>query len=285
MSRKFLSAAVMAAGLGALSANAYAETPLERGRYLVNSIVACGNCHTPKTAKGLPDNAREFAGFKVVDEKPMTAWAPNITQHKKDGIGAWTDAQIIKAIRDGVRPDGSLIGPPMPFHFYREISDTDVKAMVAYLRTVKPVAGKTPKSAYRIPLPPNWGAPVKSVPDVPRTDKVKYGEYLVGSLGHCTECHTPMVKGKRQFKTRLGAGGFAFHGPWGVSVSANITSHKDGIKAYSDADIEKAIRTGKRPDGSPLLPPMAYPYYKNISKPDMSAIIAYLRTLPPKPTQ
>jgi mono/diheme cytochrome c family protein len=214
----------------------------------------------------------------------MTAYAPNITQDKETGIGAWTDAQIVTAIRDGKRPDGSLIGPPMPFGLYRRISDTDVAAIVAYLRTVKPVRNKVPKSAYDIPLPPAWGPSVGRVADVPRDDKVVYGAYLAGPLGHCIECHTPMVKGHFDYESQLGAGGFQFPGPWGVSVSPNITPHGDGVAGYTDAQLKKIITTGIRPDGSRLMPPMGVGYYRNISAPDLDAIIAYLRTLKPVPS-
>lgn len=280
--RKVLVSAMAVVALA--STSVYAKTPLERGTYLMKSIVACGNCHTPKTAKGMPDKAREFAGSLVADEKIMTAYAPNISMDKKTGIGNWTDKQIISAIREGKRPDGSLIGPPMPIHLYSRMSDTDVKALLAYMRNVKPVTNTTPKSVYRIPLPKSYGLNISSVPDVPRDATAKYGAYLAGPLGHCIECHTPMVKGQFDFKNQLGAGGFSFHGPWGISVSANITPHKDGLTSYTDAQIETIIRQGKRPDGSKLLPPMGFAYYKNISKPDMTALVAYLRALKPKPT-
>ncbi len=106
----------------------------------------------------------------------------------------------------------------MPIELYRKLSDTDVNAMVAYLRTVTPVANKVEKSVYRIPLPPNYGPPVGTVADLPRTDKVKYGEYLAGPVGHCgIEFHTPLVQGHHNW-SRIGQGGQEFHGPWGVSV-------------------------------------------------------------------
>ncbi len=255
-----------------------AETPLERGSYLMRSIVACGNCHTPQTPTG-PAPGMELAGQLVVKDETMTAHAPNITQDRETGIGAWTDAQIITAIRDG-----SLIGPPMPFGLYRKMSDTDVKAIVAYLRTVKPVRNKVAKSVYNIPLPPAWGPPVGRVADVAKTDDDAYGAYLAGPLGHCIECHTPMVKGRFDYEHQLGAGGFPFAGPWGVSVSSNITPHADGVAGYTDAQLGKVIATGVRPDGSRLMPPMGVYYYKNIDDSDLRAIVAYLRTLKPVPT-
>jgi mono/diheme cytochrome c family protein len=262
-----------------LSSAASAETPLERGTYLMQSIVACGNCHTPKGPDGEIPGMELAGGFKF-DEKPFTAYAPNITPDKETGVGNWTDAQLIKAIREGIRPDGSIIGPPMPMVLYRGLSDTDVKAIIAYLRNVKPVRNEVPKSEYRIPLPPAYGPPIDHVPDVPKSDKVAYGAYLAGPAGHCTECHTPMGDRGRDYANRLGAGGFEFHGPWGTSVAANITPN--GLKDRSDADIKKMIAGGTRPDGSRMLPPMAYPYYANISAQDLDAIVAYLRTLPAK---
>jgi mono/diheme cytochrome c family protein len=115
---------------------------------------------------------------------------------------------------------------------------------------------------------------------VPRDDRVAWGAYLAGPAGHCIECHTPMGEHGPDFAGRLGAGGFEFHGPWGVSVSANITP--TGLAGRSAAEIKRMITTGTRPDGARMLPPMAYGYYANISDADLDAIVAYLRVLPPK---
>ena len=270
----------VATGLVLGCAMAQAETPLERGRYLMSSIVACGNCHTPQGPNG-PQPGMELAGGFLIEEKEFTVHAPNITPHKISGIGNWSDAQIIAAIREGKRPDGSIIGPPMPIGLYRGMSDNDVKAIVAYLRSVKPVDNQPAKSVYRIPLPTSYGPPVGQVADVPRSDKLAYGRYLAGSLGHCVECHTPPdATGAPQFATKLGAGGMAFHGPWGVSVAANITP--TGLKGYSDTQLKTLISTGVRPDGSKLKPPMGVAYYANMTPADLDALVVYLRSLPPR---
>lgn len=278
-----LAVAAIALTLGAATAGA--ETPIERGRYLVETIAGCGNCHTPRGPGGVFAAGKELAGgFVVVDIKEFRAVASNITPDKETGIGGWTDAQIAKAIREGIRPDGSLIGPPMPFELYRKISDTDLKAMVAYLRTVKPVKNKVEKSAYRIPLPPAYGPPVAAVPDVPRTDKVKYGEYLAGPVGHCVECHTPMDEKGRRIWSRIGQGGDRFEGPWGVSVSRNITPHpEDGLGKWTDAEIKRAITQGISKNGAKLFPPMGFGFYAKVKSEDLDAIVAYLRTLKPLP--
>lgn len=260
---------------------AVAETRLERGRYLMNSIVACGNCHTPQGPNG-PLAGMELAGGMVIDVPgAFTVHTPNITPDKATGIGRWTDAQIVAAIREGKRPNGTIIGPPMPIELYRGLSDADVLAIVAYLRSVPAVANTPPKSVYKIPLPPSYGPAVGKVADVARTDKVAYGRYLAGPAGHCIECHSsPGANGAPDMQTRLGAGGATFHGPWGVSVAPNITP--SGLARYTDDQVKTIITTGVRPDGSRLKPPMGVAYYAKMSSADLDALVAYLRSLPPK---
>ena len=259
---------------------AIAQTPLERGRYLMNSIVACGNCHTPQTPSG-PQAGRELAGGTPFVEGFGKSFASNITPDLESGIGHWSDEQLITAIREGKRPDGSVIGPPMPIELYRGLTDGDVRAIVSYIRSLPPVRNVVPKSEYKIRLPASYGPPVPSVPEVSRQDQVAYGAYLAGPAGHCIECHsTPGPQGAPDIHGSLGAGGMSFTGPWGTSVARNITP--TNLASWSDAEISRAITEGIRPDGTRLMPPMAYGYYKNIASEDLRAIIAYLRTLPPK---
>ena len=107
-----------------------------------------------------------------------------------------------------------------------------------------------------------------------------YGEYLA-KTGQCIECHTPMVRRRRDY-SRTGLGGQVFHGPWGESIAANITPDKEtGIGGWSDAQIKRAISDGVRADGTKLRPPMAFAYYKNINDDDLDALVAYLRSLKP----
>jgi mono/diheme cytochrome c family protein len=260
---------------------ARSETPFERGRYLVHGIVACGNCHTPKDSDGKAIADRELAGGSVINSPIFHAVAPNITPDAETGIGEWTDDQIVDAIRNGKRPDGTTIGPPMAIAYYRNMSDSDVRAIVAYLRTVKPVKNKTEKSTYKIPLPTQYGPAVVSVPDVPSTNKVAYGQYLATALGHCMDCHTPRVNGRHD-TGRVGAGGREFETPSGGPItSANLTpANDDGIAHWTDAEVKNAITLGVRP-GRPLVPVMAFEWYKNMSSNDLDALVVYLRTLKP----
>jgi mono/diheme cytochrome c family protein len=271
---------VVCAFLGMASANVTAETPLERGAYLVQGIAACGNCHSTRSPEGLvPD--MELAGMADFFELPeFKIHTPNITPDPETGIGAWTDEQIIVAIREGRRPDGTMLGPFMPFELYRELSDTDVKAIVAYLRSLPPVRHEVPRSVFNIPIPDSYGPPVTHVPDVSRDDPVAYGAYLAGPIGHCIECHTPLTETGFDYANSLGAGGNPFPGPWGTSVSVNITP--TGLAQRSDEEIKAMITRGIRPDGSKMMPPMGYSFYANISPADLDAIVAYLRSLPPK---
>ena len=257
-----------------------AETPLERGTYLVQAIMGCGTCHTTRDAKMQPISEMELAGGRVIDREGIHAVAPNITPDPETGIGNWTDAQIINAIRNGKRPDGTIIGPPMPIAFYRNVADSDMRAVVAYLRQVKPVDHKVEKSVYAIRLPQDYGPVVTHVADVPRSDKVAYGQY-VASLGHCMLCHTPESQGRNDL-TKIGAGGVDFKLKDNVVLSANLTpANPGGIPSWTDDQIKTAVTQGIRPDGSKMAPIMAFAWYKNTSSADLDALVAYLRTLKP----
>jgi mono/diheme cytochrome c family protein len=125
---------------------------------------------------------------------------------------------------------------------------------------------------------------VGNVADVPQDDKIAYGGYLAGPLGHCVECHTPMNEnGMFDFANRAFAGGMQLVlGPDMVLVSANITQDKEtGIGNWSDAEIAAAIVNGVRPDGSQIHPIMPYGFYASMEKADVDAIVAFLRTVKP----
>jgi mono/diheme cytochrome c family protein len=260
---------------------AHAETPLERGTYLMRGIVGCGNCHTPKGPDGHALQDQELAGGVVFRTPGFDAVAGNITPDPATGIGNWTDDQIVDAIRNGKRPDGTTIGPPMPIEFYRNMSDTDVRALVAYLRTVKPIAHTQAKSTYNAPLPASYGPTVTHVPDTSSDNRIAYGHYL-STIAHCMECHTPRVHGKLE-ASELGAGGQELPVfPVGVVISSNLTpANPEGIAHWTDAEVETAITDGVRPDGRRLVRTMAFDWYRNTRKPDLDMLVAYLRTLKP----
>ncbi|HEX5047335.1 MAG TPA: cytochrome c, partial [Gammaproteobacteria bacterium] len=103
---------------------------LTHGRYLVETIAGCGNCHTPHLPDGSLDESKAFSGAFVIEDPGFKAYARNITPDMETGIGSWTDDQIVNAIRNAQRPDGTFLGPPMSFAWYKRMSDTDVRAIV-----------------------------------------------------------------------------------------------------------------------------------------------------------
>jgi mono/diheme cytochrome c family protein len=141
----------------AASGGVIAETPAERGFYLVNTIMACGNCHTPRDAEGKSIAGQAFSGGLTFTTPAFIAKAPNITPDVETGIGSWSDAEIKRALIEGVRPDhGRLAGVPlaaiMPANFYKALLPADLDAIVAYLHTVKPIRNEAPNPVYKAPV-------------------------------------------------------------------------------------------------------------------------------------
>ena len=254
---------------------------IKRGDYLVNTIMTCGNCHSPKGPQGdIP--GKHFSGGLSWDEPPFKVTAPNITEDKETGIGEWSDADIKHLLRTGLRPNGTPIATVMPTGFYGIITDRDLDAIVAYLRTIKPIKNKVPDPIYKMPqVRQIFPGSEKPYTEAMLTDHVKHGFYLA-TIGHCMECHTPMVKGRHPWD-RIGAGGMEFPGPWGTSVSRNVTSSKTkGVGGWTDAEIKRAMTTGVDKGGKHLKPPMGYHYYAHMTDADLNDVIAWVRTLPPK---
>ena len=271
------------AALALAIAPAAAQTPLERGKYLVEGILTCGNCHTPRGPGGVLDTSKRHAGGPQVWETAEYRVHPsNVTPDNETGIGRWTAGQIKTAIRDGRRPSGQQLSPQMPYAYYKIFASADLDAVVAYLQSLPPVPRQVEPPVYKVKkmtvdVPPGAEKPLS---EAAMKDAAKRGFYLV-TVGHCMECHTPAVNGHRDFKNALGTGGDRFEGPWGASVSRNITPHKtNGIGAWSDDEVKGAITEGVRKDGTKLRPPMGYDWYARMTDADLSAIIAYLRTLP-----
>ncbi|HWK44529.1 MAG TPA: cytochrome c [Stellaceae bacterium] len=276
----FLTLALVAA-LASQGGEASAETPVERGAYLVNGIAACGNCHAPRG----PDDVLpgpDLSGGPAIESPVFSAYPTNITPALKTGLGGWTDEAIVAAIREGRRPDGRVLRPPMPVAFYRSLSDTDAGAIAAYLRSVPAVENQVPDSRYKIPAPTGYGPPLGAVPDVAVGDKLAYGSYLA-QLGHCLECHTPVgAGGQRDYAHRSGAGGMELAGVWGRIASSNITPDRaTGIGAWSDREIKVALSTGIRPDGAQLAAPMPWYYFKTMKDADLDALVVWMRSLQP----
>jgi mono/diheme cytochrome c family protein len=271
----------------ALSANimatsfARSEDLLARGAELVRHVAACGQCHTPISSEGSPIANLELGGGDL-KEVPLGMIAPpNITPDKETGIGSWSEQDIVNALRNGIRPDGTIIGPPMPIAYYRKLSDADALAIAKYLKSIPPIRRIVPKSVYKVALPATYGPPINGLSAPSPSDKIAYGGYLTG-LAHCLLCHTPVANGRPDL-SRLGAGGRQYVDDHGnIVLSANITPDKtDGIGSWSDQDLKKAITKGINPYGAQLNSFMPSTFFSGLAPDNLDAIVAYLRTIKP----
>lgn len=124
---------------------AVAETPVERGQYLAH-IMDCGGCHNIGAMTPSPNFETPLAGGTIGFEIPGmgTFFPPNLTPDEASGLGKWSDEEIIAAFTAGMRPDGRQLAPAMPWMSYAHINADDAAALVAYLRSLKPVGNKVP---------------------------------------------------------------------------------------------------------------------------------------------
>jgi mono/diheme cytochrome c family protein len=264
----------------ALTARQFERTPerLARGHYLVQSLLGCESCHTPRdwTQHGAPMLAgKELVGQQLTfADFPGTLVAPNLTPDPETGSGGWTDDQIARAIREGVKHDDTILFPAMPYSEYKTLSDEDLASVVVYLRSVPPVRNPLPRTHINFPvnyLVRSAAEPVlEPVPGPDPSSPVARGKYLV-RLG--CGCHN--------VNESLGyAGGERLTGPWGDAVSVNLTPDASGISYFSEATFITALRTGYV-GARKLNSVMPFGEFKNLTDDDLKAVFSYLRTLPP----
>jgi mono/diheme cytochrome c family protein len=252
---------------------------IERGKYLVDGPALCANCHTQRGKDLRPIMSKYLAGGQRFTSPMFVTYSRNITPDKDTGIGTWSDAHIVRAMREGVSKEGKTLGPPMPFEMLNKVADDDARAIVAYLRAATPLHNEIPEPAYKLPLKPE--PPAQGEPAPAKSDKVAYGDYLV-TVAHCLECHTPQVGPARDYANQRGAGGFRFEYEGQIVFSRNITSDEEtGIGKMTEAQVKRAITEGIDREGKPLIPLMPYLFLKNLTAEDLDAIVVFLRTLPP----
>lgn len=260
---------------------ATAGTSLERGAYLVEAVMACDNCHTPRGPNGLDMERRFSGGSEVWDTPAFRVQGSNITPDRDTGIGGWSDDDIKRMLTQGVRPDGVRVAPQMPYHSYRVLTPGDLDSVVRYIRTIKPVRNAMPPPVYRTAAyagpPPGPAVDTDSVP----SDPVARGSYLA-SLAYCMACHSRRPDGVVDVKNWAGKGGFEMKGHFGSVIVSNITSHREkGIGALTDAQLRRALTEGVGHDGRRFSLPMArQAYYSRMTEQDLNAIIAWMRTIP-----
>jgi hypothetical protein len=261
---------------------------IARGDYLANHVFGCTLCHSPidETKPGDEIIAGQlFAGrvFPVKDMGfPGTLNAPNLTPDKTAGVGAWTDGELARAIREGVDRHGKTLFPMMPYTRFKRITDEDTLAVIAYMRSVPAISTAVPRSEIDFPvsmfirLAPE---PLAGSPPAWPTDPVERGKILLEVMS-CVDCHTKMEKGKPVEGMQY-AGGNKFKGPMGTVHASNITPDQaTGIGAYSDEDLMRVFKEGKGKDGRTLWV-MPWRALQGTKEEDLRAVIAALRTLKP----
>jgi len=260
---------------------ASAQGDAKRGEYLAKAG-GCLGCHTAEKEGSTP-----YAGGRALKTPFGTFYGPNITPHPQAGLGKWTEANFIRAMRHGERPDGANYFPAFPYPSFTGIRDADLRDLWAYLKTLPP--SDRASQPHDLGFPFGWRflvtfwkwlfftpGPMAPIPGA--SDVVNRGAYLTVALGHCGECHTPrnFLGGPNRGRTL--AGGM---GPEGKEVP-NLTPG-GGLKKWRDQDIREFLVTGLTSDGDVPAEAMGEVIRNTTSQltpADMAAMIAYLRSLP-----
>ena len=272
---------ILAALLLAGASKAGAQGNAVNGLYL-SKAAGCVGCHTVNKAGATP-----YAGGRALETPFGTFYGPNITPDKETGIGTWSEADFKRAIRQGERRDGSHYFPAFPYPSFTGMSDTDIQDLWAYLKTLPPVKQANREHELRFPynlrfLVTGWKlmffTPGPAAAPAQASAPVARGAYLVGVLGHCSECHTPRNALGGPDKNEMFAGAKIPEGK-----VPNLTPTR--LKKWSDADLTEYLKTGVAPNGDVVVEPMSEVVNNTTSKltdADIAAMIAYLRTLPPR---
>jgi mono/diheme cytochrome c family protein len=253
-----------------------------RGEYLVRAG-GCFSCHTAADRQPL-------AGGRALATPFGTFYSPNITPDPDTGIGRWTDAQFLRALREGVRPDGANYFPVFPYPSFTGITDGDALAIKAYLFSVPPV--RQQNRAHDIGFPFSWRflqtgwkllfftpGPFQPVPE--RSTAYNRGAYLATALAHCGECHTPRnILGAMRSSLRLAG---TPDGPDGQLVPNITPDPGTGIGKWEKGDVVELLKTGTTPEQSKVKGAMRETIQdglKYLSDTDLEAIADYLFAQP-----
>ena len=258
------------------------EDAVERGEYLVRA----GGCFSCHTAAG----GQQLAGGRALATPFGTFYSPNITPDPETGIGRWTDAQFLRALREGVRPDGANYFPVFPYTSFTAITDSDALAMKAYLFSLPAVHQQN--RPHDVPFPFSWrflqagwkllfftAGPFLPAPD--HSAAYNRGAYLATALAHCGECHTPRnILGATRSGLQLTG---TPNGPDGQLVP-NITPDPDtGIGKWDKEGVVELLRTGGTPEQSRVKGAMREVVedgLRYLSEDDLEAIADYLLAQP-----
>jgi cytochrome c553 len=242
---------------------------IQHGQHLAGAVARCTQCHGPS-----------LTGMVIRDDAAARVVAPDIT---RGGVTVnFSDADYAHAIRDGLDPNGRRLWL-MPSDDYARLSDADLGALIAYLKSLPPVASSLPDSelhplgrlllaagqATLLPAAEASQATPRSSA-LPPDATPEYGEYLAAIAG-CARCHGPGL-----------SGGASPGAARGTPSAADLTP--TGLGDWSEADFLRAMRSGRRPDGSGIDPAMPWPYYAQMNDLELRAIWQFLGVVPPRPT-
>lgn len=254
---------------------------VKRGEYLARAG-DCVACHTA-------DKSRPFAGGLPIGTPFGTLYTPNITPDPSTGIGRWTDSDFLRAMQRGIGKNGEHLYPAFPYVEYTRVTEADLLAIRAYLKTLAPIHYAPPRNALNFPFNQRWlmffwklfnFREGRFVPDPKQSPEWNRGAYLVEGLAHCEECHTPRnfmqgLKSSDRLSGEVQAGWHAF----------NITPDKaGGIGNWSEGDLERYLATGVAPGRANAAGPMADVVADStqyLRPEDLRSIGVYLRSVPP----
>ncbi len=262
---------------------------LANGRTMFN-VGGCASCHATPVKDAKPEDRLKLGGGLGLKTPFGIFKAPNISPDANTGIGTWTEYQFANAMLRGMGRNGEHLYPAFPFSSYQRMRLNDVRDLYAYIKTLPTVAKLSEPHELSFPFNIRRGLGLwkwmfldgRTFADNPqRSPEINRGAYLVEGPGHCAECHSPRnlaggIDGDKRF-----AGG---PDPEGEGWVPNITQHKEGIGAWSAADIAFMLEIGQTPSGDSVGGSMTEVITNTaaLSAADRKAMSAYLKTIPPR---
>ena len=277
---------------------------IARGRYMAINVLQCVDCHSerdwnlyggppkPPVGAGRACMTRETiaAGVNAGQEHfPGKLCIRNITPDIETGLGAWTDGEIVRAVREGVDHQGEGLFPIMPYFIYRNVADDDMEAVVAYLRSMEPVVSVRPERQIDFPLNMlvrTWPEPFDSPAVAPGPeDSVARGEYLA-TVARCKFCHTAKdPQSMEGIPDREFSGGMPFFLNGRTMYTMNLTPHESGLGSWTKEQFialfkSRAVPVEVDPTANTL---MNWEAFAGMTEEDLGALYDFFMTLPPRP--
>lgn len=260
------------------------STSIARGKKFAKMV--CRQCHLGDDGKL---SGRELLGLT---KEVGPTFSANITNHKTNGIGQYSDGELVYLLRTGIKRDGKLSPPWMPK--FPNMADEDLHDIIAFLRSGDPLVSAS--EVQQPPSQPNFllkalsnfafkpiEMPSKTIVAPNKTDQVAYGKYMMNSIYVCFDCHSASFSTVDLYTPENSegyyGGGNAVENIYGELIaSANLTPHETGLKGWTKEEFQRAVMTGQRPDGTALDPAMQP--FTLLTDEEISAMWAYLQTVP-----